>query len=789
MPHFPLSRQSALMLAVSQALLFSCVQVQAADADAVIAQSANITISDRHIETTGDGVAAMNADSGGKIEASGVSATTSGKLAHGVLVYGFGSQFNGTDELTVTTSGEGAAGLKVHIDGKASVEKVKIATSGQTAHGVDADSLVTINLGGGSITTTGDKSYGIRGWNGIVNGNDLAIRTEGAGAIGILAVSGSAIDLRASSINTYGAGAAGIQAGGKGQIELKDSHVKAHGAGAVGALLSGGSLAITGGSIQSHDAAALSISGSGNTVDIDGAYIGSTNGPAIKVDAGAEAIIAVSNGSTLSAGDGKGELLDVQSDSVLDLVIDGSFLHGSLTVPEGGLVNVRLQNGTSFTGQMTDIEKLQLDSDVNWNITGDSSAGSLVLNGGTVDFAGSEYFHRLAMGELSGNGSFGLKLDINNRQIDFLDVNGQASGSHIVRVQNTGAEPAPGFDPLQVIHTEGGNANFALLGGRVDLGAFSYAMEREGDDWFLTSSNREVSPATRSVQALFNSAPTVWYGEMSTLRSRMGEVRSSGQGGSWMRSYGNKYQVSGSDGLGYRQNQTGLSLGVDAPLVSADGVLLVGLLAGYSKSDLSQSRGSSGTVDSFYVGTYGTWMRDDGYYVDGVLKLNQFQNRAHVVMSDFSKAKGNYRNYGVGASLELGRTIQLTEHLFVEPFAQASVVAVQGKSFSLDSELQAENAMTRSLLGKVGMTLEHRNEWASPYIKVALAQEFARDNEIKVNGNRFKNDLHGTRGELGVGLALSVASNLQLHADFEYMNGQSIEQPWGANVGLRYAFD
>ena len=116
-------------------------------------------------------------------------------------------------------------------------------------------------------------------------------------------------------------------------------------------------------------------------------------------------------------------------------------------------------------------------------------------------------------------------------------------------------------------------------------------------------------------------------------------------------------------------------------------------------------------------------------------------------------------------------------------------MAVQGKSFSLDSELKADNAATHSLLGKVGMTLEHRNQWLSPYIKVALAQEFARDNDVEVNGHRFSNDLYGTRAEVGAGLALSLADNLQLHADFDYMHGQGIEQPWGANVGVRYAFD
>lgn len=39
---------------------------------------------------------------------------------------------------------------------------------------------------------------------------------------------------------------------------------------------------------------------------------------------------------------------------------------------------------------------------------------------------------------------------------------------------------------------------------------------------------------------------------------------------------------------------------------------------------------------------------DEGYYVDGVLKLNRFRNKADVAMSDASKAKGDYTNNGVG---------------------------------------------------------------------------------------------------------------------------------------------
>ena len=69
-----------------------------------------------------------------------------------------------------------------------------------------------------------------------------------------------------------------------------------------------------------------------------------------------------------------------------------------------------------------------------------------------------------------------------------------------------------------------------------------------------------------------------------------------------------------------------------------------------------------------------------------------------------------------------------------------------------------------------------------------MVHEFANNNKVAVNNHEFNNDLSGSRAEFGAGLAVSVTSNLQVHADFDYGNGKNIEQPWGANVGLRYSW-
>jgi outer membrane autotransporter protein len=125
-----------------------------------------------------------------------------------------------------------------------------------------------------------------------------------------------------------------------------------------------------------------------------------------------------------------------------------------------------------------------------------------------------------------------------------------------------------------------------------------------------------------------------------------------------------------------------------------------------------ESRGTSGTIDSYYLGAYTTWLDEQsGYYFDGVLKFNRFQNESDVHLSDGKKTKGDYNSNGAGASLEFGRHIKLADDYFVEPFTQLSGVIIQGKDYELDNGLSAEGSRTRSLLAKAGATAGRNFKW------------------------------------------------------------------------------
>ncbi|OOV93120.1 MULTISPECIES: autotransporter outer membrane beta-barrel domain-containing protein [Pseudomonas] len=549
---------------------------------------------------------------------------------------------------------------------------------------------------------------------------------------------------------------------------------------------------------------------------LDGSRVTGLDGPAITVLGPITAEIDVTNGSSLQGQNGNmleltqggsanmrvrfSELagnIQVGTDSALDLNLDHAILTGDI-VNNGGSASVGLNNGSVLTGRLENVDKLAVNTDATWVMVDNQQVGDLSLSGGNVQFGETGTFYQLDVANLSGNGTFVMSADFATLTGDFLNVTGTSSGDHSLLIASTGADPLTD-DRLHVVHTEDGGAKFSLVGNRVDVGTYSYSLvdDNEGKDWLLDPGSKVISPSTNSVLALANAAPSVLYGEMTNLRTRMGELRHSNgaSSGLWTRGYSNKFEVNNRDkGVQYNQVQRGFTLGADVPLSGGDGQWLAGFMAGHSTSDLDLSRGSKATVDSYYVGGYATWMdAESGLYFDGVLKFNRLHNESNVAMSDGKKAKGNYTQNAVTASAEVGRNIKLDDGFFVEPYGQLATAFIQNQSYELDNGLQAKGARTASVVGKAGVTVGRdiqldAGSVLQPYLRTAVAHEFNQSNKVAVNGNSFNNDLSGTRVEMAAGLAMAVSKNWKVHADVERSMGKSVDQPWGVNVGLRYDF-
>ncbi|WP_339547297.1 autotransporter outer membrane beta-barrel domain-containing protein [Pseudomonas sp. RA_35y_Pfl2_P32] len=628
------------------------------------------------------------------------------------------------------------------------------------------------------------------------------------------------------SNSTVSGGTTGLQITGLSTLELNGSQVTGNLANSVGINFFGGDVRATGSTISGGENGARMLADGagleGHQLLLDSSTLQGRTGSSILVDEGIDANITVRNNSNLLAGNKI--LLDVQGastaamtvatstltgninvvgNSTANLTFDQGNMTGDMLIETGSIANLTLQNGSQFSGRLDKVNGLTINSGSTVTLTGNDSIGTLAMGGGNLKFGRDDQpdtFYRLNVGTLAGAGSDNLivmKGDFANGQHDFLNVTGVATGDFGLAVRASGLDAASPQE-LALVRTGSGPAQFSLVGGPVALGAWSYQLasrnEGEATEWYLDPTTKTVSPGARSVLALFNAPATILYGESATLRSRMGELRfNGGDTGLWMRTYGNKYNIADGSGMAYKQTQQGLSLGADMRL--GDSQWLAGVMTGYSHSDLNIEQGTSGTIKSYYLGPYVTWLDDQsGYYFDALLKFNRFHNDAKVGMSDGTRSKGDYTSNGVSASAEFGRHIKLEQDYFIEPYGKLTTAVIEGKSYELDNGMQADGDRTRSVLAEAGMTAGRNfalgnGRVAQPYVRAAVLHEFINNNRVTVNqDNVFNNDLSGSRAQLGLGVALALSKEFQVHADFDYAKGEHIEQPYGVNLGLRYSF-
>ncbi|WAH62127.1 autotransporter outer membrane beta-barrel domain-containing protein (plasmid) [Pseudomonas silvicola] len=173
-------------------------------------------------------------------------------------------------------------------------------------------------------------------------------------------------------------------------------------------------------------------------------------------------------------------------------------------------------------------------------------------------------------------------------------------------VKNSGAEPSAPDGIVTLVTSGGGAGVFRLAGGAVDAGAYRYAYE-SGNNWVLAAKTNSggallPSPTAASALGLVNAIPTAWYSELSTLRSRLGEVREGNrEGGAWIQTRGSKTRVDNQAGVAYQQNQQSVTLGVDSARAVESGQVINGLFSGISNSDLDFRAAPVASTASIWV--------------------------------------------------------------------------------------------------------------------------------------------------------------------------------------------
>lgn len=693
----------------------------------------------------------------------------------------------------MTSLGNGrATGLEAASGGSItkSAGNITVSSSDGTATGLDAQdthgtylsyNASTINYGNANtqtqISVYGNEAYGIRAFNNntptaddkltsveVTNGN-ITARASGSSAVGAYSVSGN--------------------------IALK------------------GTTSITAASDSGQSVYSLYATAGG----------------------GDDSTITVENASNI-----QGDIRTATTNSSIAATFqDGGHLK-AWTYNTGNLGNLSLTFGEDAVWEMVASNTLTKGTDGKYtgNLTSLSLDGSNVYVGSTQQqheagngFASSQTLlsetdapAELEMETLSGSGNFYLRTDMEQDISDSVHVTDSLSGTHNLYVNASGAEPVAKQTASYLARAEqtvGADAGaFSLKGGRnvngqelVDIGLYNYTLEtserNNGREWYLTRVE-QLSPTGEAETSLSSLAGhyAMWYGQLTDLRKRLGEVRYSTQTGLWIRGFADKSRLDGFAGTSFTQNLVGGSIGYDW-LISKTGqsrwIAGMQIRSAHADQDVNGRWGGYGDLDSTGGGLYATWLHDDGWYMDTVATVDWYNHEIRTTMQNGTRVHDDRSSYGLGLSLEAGRRIDFAfsnegrDHCFVEPQLQLSYFWVKGGDFTASNGMSIEQDDMDSLTGRAGVVLgkkfsldDEGTRYIQPYVKAGLNHEFLGDQEAHFNHVRMTSELEGTRGYYGAGVDWQATDTLRFYIQAEREHGEHFEREYNVSAGLKWQF-
>ncbi len=764
------------------------------------------------ITTTGRGGIGVFALTGGTVTANGITITTSGFLSPAGFNADGAAALGGTIDLKnsgVRTSGVNADGLHV-FDGHSKIfgTNLTIATSGRGAAGAEADNGGSIQLNGGSITTAGVNAYGAfasGAGSSIAFTNSDVLSSQGTGAS---VDNGARLTLAGSSLTALVHGIVAT----RGTASAPDSIV-----------ISGGNLiTVFGDAFQVQNGVANITVSNNATV--------TANSALLRVLDPASATIVNFNASHASL---FGDIFaDPASQTTVNLT-DSTVLTGKVNPPPLGLgVDMRIDGSSQWvlTGS-SNVKSLSV------------SPGADVLFRAPFDFRKTLTLGSLS----GTGGTFGMNIDLRHEVGDLIDITGTSAGSHLLTFFDRGVgTDLRANAALLVVKTSDGVAGFSGMIDRAVFKYYVVHGDDSSatpipDDWYLVRADRIVrdqiirpsnlpigsvnTPVGLSpVDALSNAANAaigtyaagvpLFYADMDTLIQRLGELRflrgddrasvdSNGKAvlsappeeaystiGTWVRGFGNGMHINDEVSRAYDQNTGGFQLGADKRFAALHGDLYLGGFLSYFNASRDFLDGGNGSTNAFSVGTYATWIDPKGWYADLVLKYTQLWNYFHTPSSNGSFSTGDYSIPSLGGSLEVGKRFDVGK-FFIEPQAQLAGVWEAGNNYTASNGLMVGGSDQFSLRGSVGlragMDFVFSNGTAlEPYLKISTIHEFLTGDRITVDEIGFNPTLSGTLVDAAAGLAVRLNQSVYLYGEYDYANGDKIRQPWAVNAGLRW---
>ena len=321
--------------------------------------------------------AALLATNGANVTITNATVTSSAQNGNGVFSYGTGTTVN-ISESMITTTADNSGGIQTTGGGTTNASDLIVTTSGSSSAAIRSDrGGGTVNVDGGSYASNGYNSPAVYSTADITvknafltANNSEALVIEGKNAITLenCTVTGNMSDTKGSS------------------SEENVHNVMIYQSMSGDADVGTSTFSMTGGTLTSKNGDMIYVTNTHCVLTLSGVTIQNEN---------ADGALLRVVGNSASHGWGTAGSNGAQ----VEFTADGQTLNGDIVVDTISTLNMKLTNGSSFTGTVNIVDNAQggtavsnnavvtIESGCTWTLTGDCVITSLT-NSGTINFNG-----------------------------------------------------------------------------------------------------------------------------------------------------------------------------------------------------------------------------------------------------------------------------------------------------------------------------------------------------------------------------------------------------------------
>lgn len=813
------------------------------------------------------GVTTVGSDSDGKLTVS-----EGGELTTNIFRIGFNG---GNGEANVINGG------KVIISASNYAYPFGIGGSGDSTGdngSINTTGVLNISGAGSQVTSTstiGDFTVGNKGAEGYLNisdGGKLIVKQGvwvgsrgGEATKGFVRVQGNDSELSTDErfiVGTWNYGMAVISDGAK--LTANGSNVDAISVGNQRTNQKDNLVIITGDNTTAtatNGGVVVGVAGKGTLVVADNATLSSTKEIVIARDYTANGELAIGNrkgeqatgagsidAESIRFGAGTGVLVFNHTDN--DFTLDAA-IHGKGTVEVLSGVTI-LTGANDYTGNTLIGDAGVLQAGAANTFSSNSSytineGGGLFLNGynqtiSTLNNAGVTNLSGATAGSLltitgdyvgvNGQLLLGTQLGGDNSLTDKLVIEGNASGTTLVSVNNMGGSGAQTVEGIKIIEVKGISDDGAFIqNGRIVAGAYDYSLIKgsaTGQDkqsWYLTSlynggsgsggnsagGIHAIRPEAMGYLSNLSMANTMFnlrlqdrQPETTYIDPVTGQTKTSTL---WLRhQYGfNEFEDS-TGSLTSKSNRNIIQLGGDIAQWSTNGSdrFHLGAMAGsgysHGRAESKLTKYHTRTELSGYsMGLYGTWYQNDrdktGLYIDSWLLWNHFT--AKVNGQELQQEK--YHLQGVTSSLEMGYTLNLGQlrqgyELWLQPQTQLTWQGVKADKHTENNgtlvRANRDNLQTR-LGARVMLVPEQSSELARPIVSPYLEANWIHHSKsygVSMDSEGISQAGTKNIAEIKAGIEGNITQNTSLWLNVGHQFSSNSYRDTTTTLGVKFSF-